>query len=297
MAPANPGALNWLVGAFHQKTAFYRSQSITLPGANDAENLPDDIFFETVRHGEATENSLFADLDWKLTSQWSLGAGARYFRTTVDFERSNYGAPFTAFKSTESGSTPKLSTRYQFSPEVSAYATASRGYRYGGINTIGSQPYKSDSLWNYEAGLRSQPSKEVALDLSVFMLDWKNIQMQTTNADGFVIITNAAKARSSGFEATLGWRPMPAFSLNGALALTDAKLRAPVDSANGRVVTAGTTLPGVAKVQSALDATYRFPGPFQSGAALSTVLQYVGKRNAQIDADLVLPSYTTLDLR
>ena len=30
---------------------------------------------------------------------------------------------------------------------------------------------------------------------------------------------------------------------------------------------------------------------------MSGVLQYVGKRNAQIDADLVLPSYTTADLR
>ena len=297
LASANPGALNWLVGAFHQRAEFFRSELVTLPGADDPVNLPDDVYFETARKGVATENSIFADLDWKVTPQWSLGAGARYFRTKVDFQRSNFGAPYDEFDSKENGTTPKFSTRYQFTPEVSAYATASRGYRYGGINTIGSLPYKSDSLWNYETGLRLQPAKEISLDLSVFTLDWKNIQMSTTNTDGFVIITNAAKATSSGFEATLGWRPAQDFSLNGSLALTDARLRASFDSANGRTVDSGTMLPGVAKVQSTLDATYRFAGPFQTSAAFTTVLQYVGKRNAQIDADLVLPSYVTADLR
>ncbi len=297
LAAANPGALNWLVGAFHQRAVFFRSELVTLPGADDPVNLPDDVYFQTARKGEATENSVFADLDWKVTPQWSLEAGARYFRTKVDFDVSNYGAPYTPYPSQENGTTPKFSTRYQFTPEVAAYATASRGYRYGGINTIGSLPYKSDSLWNYETGLRLQPAKELSLDLSLFTLDWKNIQMQTTNPDGFIIITNAAKASSSGFEAALGWRPTQDFSLNGSLALTDARLRASFVSANGRDVGSGTTLPGVAKVQSTLDATYRFAGPFQTSGSFSTVLQYVGKRNAQIDADLVLPSYTTADLR
>jgi len=297
LAPANPGDFNWLVGAFHQRAAFFRSELVTLPGANDPDNLPDDIYFQTARDGVATENSLFADLDWKVTPQWSVGAGARYFRTKVDFQRSNFGAPYVEFDSKENGTTPKFSTRYQFTPEVAAYATASRGYRYGGINTIGSLPYSSDSLWNYETGLRLQPAKGLSLDLSLFMLDWKNIQMQTTNTDGFVIITNAAKARSSGFEAALGWRPAQEFSLNASLALTDAKLRASFVSAAGRAVDSGTELPGVAKIQSTLDATWHFAGPFQTNASLSGVLQYVGKRNAQIDADLVLPAYTTADLR
>ena len=297
LASANPGALNWMVGAFHQRARFFRSELVTLPGANDPDNLPDDVFFETARQGTATENSVFADLDWKVTDRWSVGAGGRYFRTKVGFDVSNYGGAFRTFDSADNGTTPKFSTRYQFSPEVSAYATASRGYRYGGINTIGSQPYKSDSLWNYETGLRLQPSRQVSLDLSVFTLDWKNIQMSTTNADGFIIITNAAKARSSGLEATLGWRPSTEFSLDGALAITDAKLGSAFDSANGKTVDSGTELPGVAKVQASMDATWRFAGPLRSNGSLSGVLQYVGKRNAQVDADLKLPAYTTLDLR
>ncbi|HSI56621.1 MAG TPA: TonB-dependent receptor [Ideonella sp.] len=297
LAPSAPGAFNWLVGAFHQKANFFRSQVITLPGANDPVNLPDDIYFDTVRRGSATENSLFADLDWKITPRWSVGAGARYFRTEVEFERSNYGAPFTAFSDSDKGITPKFNTRFEFTPEVAAYATASRGYRFGGINTIGSVPYKSDSLWNYEAGLRLQPSRELSASLSAFVLDWKDIQVSSADSDGFVIISNVAKARSNGLEATVGWRPDANFSLNGSLAYTDAKIKAPFVSASGIPVASGTRLPGVAKLQTTVDAAYRFGGPFESAGSFTAVVQHVGKRDAQLDATLQLPAYTTVDLR
>ncbi|WP_077035017.1 TonB-dependent receptor [Pelomonas sp. KK5] len=297
LAPVTAGDLSWLVGAFHQKARFYRSQTVLIPGANDPVNYPDDIYFDTVRLGTATENSVFGDLDWKVTPKWSVGAGARFFHTQVQFQRSNFGSPFTPFADSEKGTTPKLSTRYQFSPEVAAYATASRGYRYGGINTIGSIPYKSDSLWNYEAGLRLRPSRELSLDLSVFTLDWKNIQVSTSNDQGFVIISNVARARSNGLEATLAWRPLADFSLNGSLAYTDAKIKAGFVSANGRDVDAGTSLPGVAKLQGTLDGRYTFAGPAGSDATASAVLQHVGARRAQLDADMRLPAYTTVDLR
>lgn len=297
LASASPGAVNWLVGAFHQKANFFRSQVITLPGANDPENLPDDIYFETVRRGSATENSLFADFDWKLTPDWSIGAGARYFKTHVEFERSNYGAPFTRFADSDKGVTPKFSTRYQFTPAVSAYATASRGYRFGGINTVGLLPYKSDSLWNYETGLRLQPSRTLTASLSVFTLDWKDIQVSSADANGFVIISNVAKARSNGLEATLGWRADSNLSVNAALAYTDAKIKSSFVSASGIDVASGTRLPGVAKLQTTVDATYRFGGPFDSAGSFTAVLQRLGTRRAQMDAERSLPGYTTVDLR
>ncbi|MCA0239784.1 MAG: TonB-dependent receptor [Proteobacteria bacterium] len=297
LASANAGPFNWLVGVFYQRANFFRSQRITLPGANDPENLPDDVFFETVRHGTATERSIFADLDWKLTPDWTVGLGARHFKTEVEFQRSNYGAPFTRFASSDDGTTPKLSTRYAISPQTSVYASASRGYRFGGINTIGSVPYKSDSLWNYEIGLRLQPSRELSLGVSAFMLDWKDIQVSSANADGFVLISNVAKARSNGLEATAAWRPNANFSLNGSLAYTDAKTKAPFVSSSGIDVASGTTLPGVPKLQSTLDATYRFSGPMASAGRFTAVWQHVGSRNAQLDATLKLPSYSTLDLQ
>ncbi|NGZ85169.1 TonB-dependent receptor [Duganella aceris] len=297
LASAHPDRLDWLIGAFHQKANFFRGQSITLPGANDPENLPGDEYFATVRTGTAVENSLFADLDWKATPQWSLGAGARYFKTKVDFDRSNYGAPFTHFSDSDNGVTPKFSTRYAFTPAVSVYATASRGYRFGGINTVGLLPYKSDSLWNYETGVRLQPNRDLNLSLSGFVLDWKDIQVSSADSNGFVIISNVGKAKSTGLEATFGWRASQALRINGSLAYTDATIRSDFVSASGVAVDSGTRLPGVAKLQTTLDGSYNFAGPMDTQGTFTTVLQYVGSRRAQMDAGLVLPGYTTADLR
>lgn len=297
LAPTETGDLSWLVGVFHQKVNFFRSQVVTLPGANDPVDLPGDVYFETVRQGSATENSLFADFDWKLTPKWTAGAGARYFKTRVTFDRSNFGAPFTRFESDESGTTPRFSTRYELSSQASVYATASRGYRFGGINTTGSIPYKSDSLWNYEIGARLRPSRQLSLELSAFTQRWKDIQVSTSDPNGFILTTNVASARSNGLEATLGWRPVNSFALNLSTAVTSAQIKAPFVSGNGRDVASGTDLPGSAKFQATADASYNFAGPIDSSGSVSAVLQYLGKRKAQLDADLELPAYTTLDLR
>jgi iron complex outermembrane receptor protein len=297
VAPTDPGNFNWLVGAFHQDSRFYRSQVITLPGADDPVNLPDDVYFNTVRYGTARENSLFFDADYKLTPQWTIAAGARYFTTDVDFERSNYGAPFAPFTSSDNGTTPKFSTRYQFTPMLSGYLLASRGYRFGGINTVGDALYKPDSLWNYEAGLRMQPSHDLSVTLSAFTMDWKNIQVSSSDAQGFVIISNVAAAKSNGLEAAASWHPMSNLRLNGSFAYTDAEIKAAFLSADGINVASDTPLPGVAKVQTTMDATYLFPGLFDSSGSFSAVYQHVGERKAQIDADLELPGYQTVDLR
>lgn len=298
LTPDSEGTtFNWLAGAFYQRTNFFRTQTVTWPGANDPVNLPDDIYFDTLRRGTASERSLFADLEWKATPQWTFGLGARYFETEVEFERSNYGAPFTTFEASESGTTPKLSARWQFTPTAAAYVSASRGYRYGGINTVGSIPYKSDSLWNYEAGLRLRPGRTLALDLTAFVLDWRDVQISTANEAGFVIINNVDKARSTGIEATLGWRPSADWRVNGSVALTDAEIGTAFTSAAGRPVAGGTSLPGVARFQATLDTSYAFAGPFESSGTASAVLQHVGSRRAQLDADLRLKAYTTLDLR
>jgi iron complex outermembrane recepter protein len=158
-------------------------------------------------------------------------------------------------------------------------------------------PYKSDSLWNYEAGLRLLPAANLNLDLSAFAIDWKDVQVSTADSAGFVIISNVPKARSTGLEAALAWRPSAQWQLSSALALTSSSIRADFTSAAGRAVASGTKLPGVAKLQASVDATYNFAGPWDTAGSASAVLQHTGSRPAQLDADLDLPSYSTLDLR
>ena len=162
-------------------------------------------------------------------------------------------------------------------------------------------PYKSDSLWNYEAGWRWSPTKTASLDLSVFRIDWKDVQLSSLFFDvdtgrSFLVTGNIGQARSQGVEASGTWKPASAFSLKGALAYTDAATSGGI-TLGGNPIASGTRLPGTAKWQGTLNATGYFQGPADSGGRLSAVYAYTGQRQAQIDSDVVLRGYSTLDLR
>jgi iron complex outermembrane recepter protein len=296
------GAVNWLVGAFWMDGQVRRDQKVFA----EPRGATPDLRFR--RSGTATEAALFADAEIKITEQLSAAAGARYYKTKLDYERiTGVADPGTAlpYGSSESGTTPKVSLRYAFDPQLSTYVLASRGYRFGGISNLGSnpvgRPYKSDSLWNYEAGVRWTPSDRASLDVSVFRIDWKDVQLAelyTDPATGrqFLVTGNIGKAKSQGLEVAGGWKPNSTISLRGAIAYTDAATSGGI-TIGGATIADGTSLPGTAKLQGTLDATMNFAGPFDSSGRFSTVLAHTGKRRAQIDSAMSLPAYSTVDLR
>ncbi|MEO0575590.1 MAG: TonB-dependent receptor, partial [Pseudomonadota bacterium] len=53
--------------------------------------------------------------------------------------------------------TPRVAYSYDFSDQVMAYASATRGFKSGGWNARGTspdafQPFGPETLWSYEAG-------------------------------------------------------------------------------------------------------------------------------------------------
>jgi iron complex outermembrane recepter protein len=311
IASADPSTFNWMVGAFGQNVNFHRTQDVSLVGANDP--TYGDDFFNVNRNGEAEERALFGEASLDLGG-FELGAGGRWFNTRVQFNQMRTAsleasAQNLNFAYGESGFTPKFQARYRFDSHVLVYASAAKGYRFGGVNTApGSQTYQSDNLWNYEAGLRLQPDRTLDFDLSGFYIDWKNPQITSADQNGFLIVSNLAKATSKGVEFSGHWRPLPQVSIAAAAAYTDAKTEAPFDStrnwatdvAGGYtgnfVVPAGTELPGTPKFQASVQPEFHAAGPFGTAMTLSGTVSYIGDRRAQIDADLRLPAYTTVDL-
>lgn len=302
LAPVTPGAFNWLVGAFWMNGELQRDQKIYL----EPRGAVPDLRFR--RNLKATEKAIFADADFRLTERLTADVGVRLYQTTLQNERVTGTADkgtASPYASSENGNTPKVSLRYAFDPAVAVYALASRGYRFGGISNLGSnpvgRPYKSDSLWNYETGVRWAPSNKLTLEASLFRIDWKDLQLSELYLDpvinrSFLVTGNIGEARSQGLELASVWKPASALTLRGALAYTDASTTGGI-TLGGAPVASGTRLPGTAKVQTTLDATLNFDGPLGSSGRFSTVLAYTGERKAQIDSTLMLPAYTTLDLR
>ena len=109
------------------------------------------------------------------------------------------------------------------------YATASTGFRPGGINrAVFTDPaFGEDRLYNYEIGTKNSfADGALTLNLTAFYLDWKDVQVtfQAPGGSGVAQITNAGGARSKGLEGDFAWIMTPGLTLRGAATYVDAKL-------------------------------------------------------------------------
>ena len=296
------GNFSWVAGIFYQTNKGNGSGKQSDPSA--AFGVVDLVDLKT--NQSATESALFFDGEYSLGSGWSAGVGGRSYKTKTSFQQTGtvFGGPSNSpvLAGGDDGATPKVSVKYRFDDNI-WYALATKGYRYGGVNE-GPPPtsFKSDSLWNYETGLRLVPAPGVQLDLSAFLLDWTDAQFTYFAMNGqlaFSGIGNVGKARSTGIEAALRWKVNPVFDVAASLASTDAKTTQAVQTLAGRApvtIASGARLPGTAKMQSALQANYRFSGPFGSAGRFNVTHTHVGERVIDLTAFYKAPAYESLDL-
>lgn len=301
---SNPGgAFSYVIGAFYQtSTSNSNGKQIDPSGAFGITTLVD-----LTGKGGGTEKALFADTEYQLGGGWSVGAGGRYYRTSTDSTTTGtqFGAPANVgpLTSSDSGFLPRLTAKYRFGDNM-WYALASKGYRYGGRNgPPTNDEYKSDSLWSYETGVRLNPTTALQLDLSAFLLDWKDAQFTFFERIGTLPnsrIGNVGKARSTGVEAALRYRFNSMFDVAASLAYIDAQTRAAVTIPSGGptsiVVPPGSPLPGTADLQAALQANLRFAGPFDSRGRANATYTYVGDRVMFLGGNKPADSFGTLDL-
>jgi iron complex outermembrane recepter protein len=204
-------------------------------------------FAQLYEYDQDVEKALFGNVTVKLGPSFRVIAGLRATRITTSFDQANYGPNgFTLTPSIASGTlvigeitqtpiTPKLSFEYLLTPDDLLYATASKGFRAGGVNQVFSsagqgqlfgqygltkailpQTYGSDSVWNYELGGKfGFLGGRAQINAAVYELLWKNVQTNVfIGGDGFV--ANVPTARSRGAELETQWRPVPALTLNAA---------------------------------------------------------------------------------
>jgi outer membrane receptor protein involved in Fe transport len=296
------GNFSWVAGLFYQTNkgngAGKQSDPSGTFGVVDLSDL--------MTKQKASESAVFFDGEYSLGGGWSAGLGGRSYKTKTSFQQTGtvFGGPSNSpvLAGGDEGTTPKASVKYRFNDNM-WYALASKGYRYGGVNEgPPATPFKSDTLWNYETGVRLAPAPGVQLDLSAFLLDWTNAQFTYFAMNGalpFAGIGNVGKARSTGLEAALRWKVSPVFDVAASLARIDAKTTQDVQTMAGRApvtIASGAQLPGTAKLQTALQGNYRFSGPFGTAGRFNVTHTHVGDRVIDLTAFYKAPAYDALDL-
>ena len=204
------------------------------------------------------EQAAFGEVDWRFFEGLQLSAGLRAYRFTYDIDNTTRGAgcvladptcPATFFvaranpTADEPGLNPRLSLKWQAGRDLMFYMTAARGYRFGGINLIpdpaSPRTFKSDSLLNYETGVRTEwLERTLITDLTLFGIDWTDAQVSLISPNlPVAYVDNVGKVNGSGAEAQLIWlTPLPGVRLTVIPAYADIRTAAPFQSGS-------TTLP------------------------------------------------------
>jgi iron complex outermembrane receptor protein len=223
--------------------------------------------------GVTREKAAFFDLTRKFGWGLELNLGGRYFeidpQVTILTGVLSEDLPTVPEPSLddegllakESGFNPKAALTWQPGKHFSIFGGASKGFRFGGVNSravpVGAAnpfplTYKSDTLWNYEVGIRTDWFKRrLQVDLTGFYIDWKDLQIdQNFGEAAFVYVDNVGAARSQGAElatrAILPW----GFGLIAGGAYIDARTTEDFTSTDGDAA-AGSRLPSAPYVSAA----------------------------------------------
>ncbi len=214
--------LEWTVGVFYQKAKNDYGQDFTVPGVDAVAGFdstdfganPDQLYYSAIKHDDK-QLALFGEVGIPITTALKLTIGGRYFDSTqdstIDF-RGIFAYPAIGvekFHATEDGFNPKVNLSYQIGADHVIYAQAAKGFRLGGTNepvplpycqasldavglTNPPESYKSDSLWNYEIGAKTQwLDRRLTINGAIYKIKWNDPQVTAQLPCGFNIFMNA----------------------------------------------------------------------------------------------------------
>ncbi|MBS0612960.1 MAG: TonB-dependent receptor [Proteobacteria bacterium] len=313
------GPVDWRGGLFWTKETGSVDQTLTLMDSGGALLATPYIGSNPF---EYKERAAFADVVWHMAPQFDLQAGVRYAKndqsyggdTIIDGPAQLAFGPSSTLPLGTSGDhsfTWAISPTYHLNPDLMLYFRAASGYRPGGPNTpIGTIPltYKPDRVVNYELGLKGFAyDKKVGFEAALFQINWKDIQLQNTDAaTQFTYTTNGGRARSRGLEASVDYRPVEGLTFAANATVLDAKLSEALPTFSGTdtlVGASGDRLPGSAKFSSNLSVQKDIHLTSSLDGYVGANWAYVGARrsafvNSAVNASRFdEPSYSQVDLR
>lgn len=310
-------AFQWLIGAFYSQVDRVYAQRLPTPGYDAATDAVLGAGTSVaVRNGFGPDSPYNADLPYDIEQTAVFGEASYDFgRLTVtaggrfyDFSetrRFTSGGLFAngdnRTDTTESdGFTPRFLVSYEASENVTFNAQAAQGFRLGGVNDPlniplctpadaaifgGFQTYNDETLWNYEAGVKSRlGGGKVTLNAAAFYTDIENLQ--TTLDAGSCssrVVFNVPSAHTAGVELELSTLLTDNLEIGFSGSVVEAEFDSTVRDGTGAVIGGireGNRLPSVPELQFAINATYSFDlGSLPAYVAAS--LQHVGSRYTQ----------------
>lgn len=218
---------HWTVGGFYKRIGDTEPPLIyyfASPGPPGSPLPPPYPYGIDTLHSESWSG--FADTNYRLFGNLTVGAGVRYFH---DHQNSYVGSSQSAtFNSTD----PRFYVQYQINPKMNIYASAAKGFRSGGFNTGGNPPYGPEILWSYELGSKLRLADDrLKIDADVFYSDYDNyVGLGYSFNHPGDYFRNSGTVHIRGVEGDVAWKPGDGWLLS-----------ATADYLNGRFVKINAT--------------------------------------------------------
>lgn len=230
----NPDSrLDWIAGAFYQKGDLQQGSNEFAPNYDafvfGPPSLDDQVTFIDVTR-DTREYAAFGEIGYRITEAWRIAGSARYF--DVDDEIVNC-IQFNLWQATpaceiggesDSDIIFRLSSEYDYTDDLKAYALFSQGVSLGGVNPGAFVPenlrfLKPEKVNNYEVGLKSEwLDGKLQVNGAVYYMDWTDIHTDILTDDFIPVTVNAGEAESLGMEIDAAaqlndhWQVMLGFS-------------------------------------------------------------------------------------
>jgi outer membrane receptor protein involved in Fe transport len=239
------GGLHWVAGAFYSELHSVWNE-IGISPLNATPTVPDGSYFISWNPYTVKQTALFADGSYKITDQWKLSAGVRWYtyksqqlEYSWGLDGPNFTPPPASLVTTASdrGFNPRVDLSYAPNQDLTAYATISKGFRPGGANQIlppglcgnsGTLKFGPDSAWNYEIGEKAKLFDNwLTINSDFYYIKWTGVQQVITLPCGYQYYNNAGDGRSFGPELEINAKLTHELTASLSAAYTDAKITHP----------------------------------------------------------------------
>lgn len=270
-------------------------------------------YSESYRNDATTSSlDLFTSADYKITERLTVGAGARYTRSSISSGYQSYdsgaghlgfiltgGSANNAYRPTagrlENSGTDEALTgdvrlNYALTPSFDTYASVAQGRRPEkrtfNQSTLAPVTLQPEQLTNFETGLktRSADGRHTA-QFAVFQYYYDHFQTRQTGSTGTTTDIDAGRARGQGFEASAQTALNNHLSVFGSYGFTDAAFSALTD-AGATQTYAGNSFRLAARHTLALGSTLRIPAATRGDFFLTPVYEFKSEHFFEDDNQL-----------
>lgn len=239
-----------------------------------------------------TATAIFGQVDVDFGKQTTLSMALRHDRDErKQTDVVGGGVREISFSKTQ----PKLTVTHKWSKDALVYATASTGFRSGGLNAPGLPDFRAETLTNYEVGSKNTLMGG-AMTMNVALFEARSKDFQYFYVDvvrAAQLIGNIDRVRMRGLDFDARWRLTRDFELDAGIGITDSIIKA--NSALPDTV--GKHTPKNTPLKATLGAQYDWALAGGTRLTARADVEHRSKRYWQADNADIQPAIDLLNLR